>query len=170
MPVPAGDVAIENAGATVRVNGDTTCAIYARYTGTHQGGAAVYGETDTPGDLAAGGLFYGTSHGVMAFTDPSSLDAYGVHAAAGGSYISTKAEGVLGHASCGELGIAIGVHGSASGPGSGLDAAAIWGVYGEADGGDGCLAGKFDGDVDVTESLSVGGFRMNETPVDGGTC
>ncbi len=161
-----GDVAIDVTDAAVRVEGDTTYAIYAHYTGADRNGVGVYGQTDVGGGGAAGGYFVGWDTGVSARTDPSAAYAYGVYSTAGGASIGTSAEGVAGYAICGEYGTAIGVHGHANA--SGPDVIAAWGIYGEAwcEGGD-CLAGKFDGDVDVTESLSVGGFRMNEAPVDG---
>ncbi len=134
--------ALSVAGA-VKVESDTTYAdhvIHAEYTGSNPDAVAVYGNSSAAGGLSVGGEFEGNTYGVVGRSvDPT-----------------TEGCGVLGRGTA-AFGPIYGVMGQALSMGGGEAV----GVYGFAMSDFGtAYAGKFFGDVDVSETIYVDGFSM----------
>ena len=122
-----------------------THVVHAEYTGSTTDAIAVYGNS-TPGDYYGyGGYFEGGYKGLYGTVTPTGLNTY---------------TGVQGEVS-GGAGFNYGVFGNASGSGTNF------GVYGSAFGSGTNYAGYFNGDVDVTGTLSKGGgsFKIDH-PLD----
>lgn len=127
---------------------DSTHVIHAKFNGTGlKDGIAVYGKSTPSDNWGYGGFFEGGYMGVAGIVNSSGYSYFGYF-------------GVYGKASGGS-GDNYGLYGYATG--SGIN----YGVYGKASGSGTNWAGYFDGDVNVTGTISKGGgsFKIDH-PLD----
>jgi hypothetical protein len=138
-------------------------ALFAEATGTGDYHTKGILATATPADnYGYGGIFYGGYRGVYGKVNVTGADAnahyYGVSGIVEGIYGTNY--GVLGNVSQGD-GINYGVYGSVNADGENI------GVYGKATNGVTNYAGYFEGDVEITGTLSksAGSFKIDH-PLD----